>query len=183
MQKIEIKNFGPVKDVNIEIKDYNVLIGPQASGKSTISKTIYFFKSLRDDLVKYVYESIENDNFYKPLGSYAKFIRKKFLDFWGPTFHLTNLDICYYYKKNVSIKIYLERSAKYITPDFSQDFKNAFTEIIDASKIFLAIRKKVNKTFLSSNDIIQYDAEKRSFLAKLQKLANDLFSDDKDLIA
>ena len=77
MQKIEIRNFGPVKDVKLEIKDYNVFIGPQASGKSTISKTIYFFKSLRDDLVKYVYESIENETFYKPLGSYAKFIRKK----------------------------------------------------------------------------------------------------------
>jgi len=182
MQKIEITNFGPVKNVNLEIKDYNVFIGPQASGKSTISKTIYFFKSLRDDLVKYVYESIENETFFKPLGSYAKFIRKKFLDFWGPTFHLTELDICYFYKKSISIKINLEKNGKYISPDFSPEFKNAFTEIIEEAKNFLEIKKMINKTFLSSNEIIQFDAQKRQFFSKLQKSANELFADDKDLI-
>ena len=46
MQKIVIKNFGPVKDAEIEIKKVLILIGEQASGKSTIAKLIYFFKSL-----------------------------------------------------------------------------------------------------------------------------------------
>ncbi|MFK7948849.1 MAG: AAA family ATPase, partial [Saprospiraceae bacterium] len=34
MQKLIIKNFGPIKDVKLEIKDFMVFIGPQASGKS-----------------------------------------------------------------------------------------------------------------------------------------------------
>ena len=51
MQKIEIKNFGPIKELKLEIKDFMLFIGPQASGKSTIAKTIFFFKSLSDDLV------------------------------------------------------------------------------------------------------------------------------------
>ncbi len=47
MHKIQIKNFGPIKDFKADIKDCFVFIGPQGSGKSTISKAIYFFKSLK----------------------------------------------------------------------------------------------------------------------------------------
>lgn len=182
MQKIEIRNFGPIRDLNFEIKDYNVFIGPQASGKSTLSKTIYFFKSLRDDLVKYVYDSIEIGDFKIPLGSYAKLVRNKFLDFWGPTFHLNNIYLAYHYQSNIYIQITLERSGKYVNPNFSEVFKNKFMFIIDEAKQFLQIKNNGNKAFLSSNDLIQLDSDRRAFFVKLQKLANDLFAEDKDLI-
>ena len=48
MQIIEINNFGPVKNARIELHRLTVLIGEQASGKSTIAKLIYFFKSISD---------------------------------------------------------------------------------------------------------------------------------------
>ncbi|HWK04558.1 MAG TPA: AAA family ATPase [Puia sp.] len=38
--KLQIQNFGPVNDLNIEISKFNILIGPHASGKSTISKVL-----------------------------------------------------------------------------------------------------------------------------------------------
>jgi predicted ATPase len=50
MQKIIIKNFGPIKYAEIEVKKILVLIGEQASGKSTIAKLIYFFKTIQEDL-------------------------------------------------------------------------------------------------------------------------------------
>ncbi|MCR5456052.1 MAG: ATP-binding protein [Bacteroidales bacterium] len=50
MNKIEIYNFGPIKDATIDIKPMLVLIGPQASGKSTIAKLIFFFETLPEDL-------------------------------------------------------------------------------------------------------------------------------------
>jgi dephospho-CoA kinase len=55
MQKIIINNFGAIKDAEIEVKKILVLIGEQASGKSTIAKLIYFFKSLKDDLFTQIY--------------------------------------------------------------------------------------------------------------------------------
>ena len=42
LQRLEIKNFGPVKSASIEIRPALILIGQQASGKSTIAKLIYF---------------------------------------------------------------------------------------------------------------------------------------------
>jgi AAA15 family ATPase/GTPase len=182
MQKIEIKNFGPIRDINFEIKDFNVFIGPQASGKSTLSKTIYFFKSLRDDLVKYVYESIELGQFNAPLGAYSKLIRAKFLDFWGPTFHANDINLTYHYQADIFITITLDKSGKYVDPNFSKAFKEKFIFIIDEAKQFLNLKDWNNKPFLSSNELIQLDSDRRAFFAKIQKLANDLFAEDKDLI-
>ncbi len=42
-EKIIIKNFGPLKQLELDLKEIMVFIGPQASGKSTIAKLIYFF--------------------------------------------------------------------------------------------------------------------------------------------
>lgn len=66
------------------VKDILIFIGPQASGKSTISKGIYFFPSLKDDLLEYVLEALKEQNFTKPLATYTRYIRRKFLTFWGP---------------------------------------------------------------------------------------------------
>lgn len=49
MEKIIIKNFGPIEDAEIEIRKVLVLIGEQASGKSTIAKLVYFFKTIGEE--------------------------------------------------------------------------------------------------------------------------------------
>ena len=42
MQKICIINNGPVKDFEMEVEKFNLLIGEQATGKSTIAKSIFY---------------------------------------------------------------------------------------------------------------------------------------------
>lgn len=47
MEKIIVKNFGPIKEINFCLdKQFNVVIGEQATGKSTLAKCIYFFKDV-----------------------------------------------------------------------------------------------------------------------------------------
>lgn len=52
MQRIVIRNFRQIVHADVQVNDLTVIIGEQASGKSTIAKLIYFFKSLRKDLVE-----------------------------------------------------------------------------------------------------------------------------------
>lgn len=40
MTSISIKRVGPIEEVRLEIKRINLFLGPQASGKSTITKII-----------------------------------------------------------------------------------------------------------------------------------------------
>ena len=47
MEKIIVNNFGPIKEINFCLdKQFNVVIGEQATGKSTLAKCIYFFKDV-----------------------------------------------------------------------------------------------------------------------------------------
>lgn len=58
-ERITIKNFLIIRDAEIEIKKINVIIGPQANGKSVIAKLTYYFKSISEIL----FESIRlNDS-------------------------------------------------------------------------------------------------------------------------
>lgn len=55
-EKIIIKNFGGLKKVEFELRNINILIGPQASGKSVAVKLLYFFKKFTSEMLK----SLEN---------------------------------------------------------------------------------------------------------------------------
>lgn len=50
-ESISINNFLVIKKADLEIKKINVIIGPQANGKSVIAKLIYFFKSTSHDFL------------------------------------------------------------------------------------------------------------------------------------
>lgn len=59
MRKLKVHNFGPVKDVDIELKSVNIFIGEQSVGKSTLAKLITIFtdRILLSRLVIYGYNS------------------------------------------------------------------------------------------------------------------------------
>lgn len=54
MQKIYIKNNGPVKEFEMDVNKFNILIGEQATGKSTIAKSIYFFRVIKTKITDYM---------------------------------------------------------------------------------------------------------------------------------
>ncbi len=182
MQRIEIRNFGPINELNLVIKDFSILIGPQASGKSTIAKTIFFFKSLNDDLVKYFIESIEKNDFSKSIGTYAKSIRQKYLDYFGASTHLNGLHLKYYYTETVWISITIETNHKYITPNFSELFKDEFKSLVKEAIDFSGSIGHRNPSLLTSKDLLQIDSDKRKFVSYVKDKCNSIFQEDRELI-
>jgi len=78
--KIFVRNLGPINDLVLDLKsDIQFIIGPQASGKSTISKVIYFCKKIRDYTVEYLekddslLKTPENELYV----SFLKYVRKQ----------------------------------------------------------------------------------------------------------
>ena len=55
MQKISIKNLGPIKEFESDLSKMNLLIGEQATGKSTICKSVYFFRTIKDEIADHLY--------------------------------------------------------------------------------------------------------------------------------
>lgn len=182
MQRIEIRNFGPIEELNLDIKDFSILIGTQASGKSTIAKTIFFFKSLNDDLVKYFIESVEKNDFSKSIGTYAKSIRQKFLDYFGASTHLNGLHLKYYYTETIWISITIETNHKYITPNFSELLKDEFKILVKEAIDFSGSISQRNPSLLTSKDLLQIDNDKRKFVSYLKDKCNSIFQEFRELI-
>lgn len=66
-ERLVVKNFFSLKDIDIELARFNVFIGEQASGKSLLMKLVYFFRSIlclpiigyqidHDQISKHIYE-------------------------------------------------------------------------------------------------------------------------------
>lgn len=53
MEKLIIRNFAGIHNLEMELGKINLLLGPQASGKSVSVKLIYFFKNLIKDIGYY----------------------------------------------------------------------------------------------------------------------------------
>lgn len=182
MQRLEIKNFGPIKEFNLNIKDFMLLIGPQASGKSTIAKTIFFFKSLNEDLVKYFIGALDKSDFSKAAETYSTTVRQKFIDYFGTGTHLNGLELTYHYSDLVWISIGLEDNHKYVAPMFSPAFKQELKKLVWEATEFSSKRSPKNPALLTSKHLLEYDIEKRRFITYLKSKSDDLFQEERELI-
>ena len=125
MQKILIKEFQAITEIEIELSNMLILIGEQASGKSTISKLIYFFKSLPQDLIDLIYDTLETDD--NPQHLFWDKVRQKFYNYFGSTKHLPDFEIRYHYSEDKFVKLSLrqDKSLKFeINP--SEFFQSIF---------------------------------------------------------
>lgn len=141
MQRIEVKNFGPLKDINLEIKDYMVFIGPQASGKSTLAKLIYFFWKVESDIYRkeiipnYILSKISDSNFNGDTSREKLLIRiRELLQEIFPTYR--NGQIKFIYSNDAHIQIDIVRLSERLNDDVivSDSFFSDFIEFEDQIK-------------------------------------------------
>jgi energy-coupling factor transporter ATP-binding protein EcfA2 len=133
MQRIEVKNFGPLDNITPDIKDYMVFIGPQASGKSTLAKLIYFFWKVEDKfnqeilstyLINKTLRTHNEDVDY--VETFKKEVRKLFTEFF-PTHR--NGELTYTYSTDYKISF----NVTSYNLNFSDDIKlsNGFSNELD----------------------------------------------------
>ncbi len=132
MHRLVIKKLGPIEQCEMECSQFMTLTGFQASGKSTIAKAIYYFRTIKDDIVnlarRQAYNMVpvsgletELDVVYgtslrKGLENY---LREKFLrtfgSFWGMS---KEMCIEYYFTSTCSVKVSLKEDARFSSPNY-----------------------------------------------------------------
>ncbi len=55
--RLHIHNLGPIEDCDLPMNRMMVLNGPQAAGKSTIAKAIFYFRTVKDEIAEYLFRS------------------------------------------------------------------------------------------------------------------------------
>ena len=183
MQKIIINNFGSIKYAEIEVKKILVLIGEQASGKSTIAKLIYFFKTIQEDLFSQIYRDKQNQ--YLDINSdILSPIQQKFYNFFGPTNNLPDFEITFYYSfnENKFLKLSNDENKKMKISPIDTFINEKFT--ILASDIKFRLRQEYLN--INKNRNIQpliKEEEKIKYAQQLYDLLNDLFQNkQRDLL-
>jgi predicted ATPase len=109
LEKILIENFKAIEKADIEIKNLTVFIGEQASGKSTIAKLVYFFKTLPDQILYLIVNELPNQQGILNQAIFAKqfneVILQHFSKLFGHTRNLDTFEITYSYPTNNRLTI------------------------------------------------------------------------------
>lgn len=157
--RITIHNLGPINDCTMDLEHFTVLTGKQASGKSTVAKAIYFFRTIKDDICEDILK-------YNLLGNPSELttvirrtLRNKFLQMFGTSKAMSSdMRLRYDYSDDtfVEIKLELKEDEDFINPKYVFiKFSNNITD-------YICRRNKNNNS--ERNEI--------------QSELNDLFSDD-----
>lgn len=143
-ERLIIRNFGPIKDIDITIKPLTIFIGTQGSGKSTISKLLTICR----DLSWYI-NILDDDEVLKPFTDFS--IDKYF-----------NKETYIFYQDSIQTKIYYKDKHFEIESNiFSRDTLKSFIKglLTNASDTLLKNAKilespedlSINISLLSAN--------------------------------
>lgn len=184
MHKLSIHHFGPVADATLLVSPFLVLIGPQASGKSTISKLIYYFLHVRDEIAAFIADTFEQETFDRRAAEWdlTKRLRNRFVEFWGPMPQPPDVCINYEYQQDYSLEITLDQTQhRYVTPRFSRAAWSQIWDVIDEVR---GEREgpESRSTFLSAVGRLAAERQRSLLLQRIRERCNDIFRYDKELL-
>lgn len=176
--QISIKNFGPIDEAIVDLdKNFQILIGAQASGKSTICKAVYFCQKIRDYTLDFLMDSEQFTQNHKNeyFNNYLKYLTRQFMGCFGKTTHMQRFQIVYSFNnQNIIIKLNEDGYVRFLFDDeLKQKIKNL---IYEASDMFL---NKLNNEVSAIMDILSSLAVMKHHL---KELLMNLFANDVDIL-
>jgi predicted ATPase len=195
-EKLIIQNFAGIQNLEIEIKRINILIGPQASGKSVCAKLLFYFKNFPSAILS----AAENSHTKRKLDLS---LSEKFEEYfppesWGKKDFSIRYEIATFF-----IEISRTRSSKDgLSLKYSDFFKDRFTSLKRQSKksreaedSFVSMERMISRQVIK-DQLLEYLVKNisqeaafnqlfipagRSFFANLQKNIFSFLSNDNSL--
>lgn len=195
MSRIIINQLGPIQSCDLEIDEFMVFTGPQSSGKSTIAKSVFLFKNVKNILVQLLRKQhlLSEGAVSSTIGMSLKNrlireLRSNFLQIFGTIWCMDhNMSLKYEYREDVWIQISLkddQMSPNYIWLEFSQkliDFLGELDEGSGAGLLILnfdiqdTLKQTINRFFADELEIVYIPAG-RSMMTLLSTQLNYICS-------
>ena len=132
MQKLIINKLGPIERCELECSQFMTFTGFQASGKSTVAKAIYYFRTIKENILELAKSQALN---ITPIGGLENefdvdcnvslkkaleiYLREKFLRTFGASWGMSNeMYMEYSFTETCFIKISLRNDTKYSAPNY-----------------------------------------------------------------
>ena len=184
MHRLIMQHFGPIESCDIEVGDFQVFMGAQASGKSTIAKAIFFFRTIKDDIFEVMMKrGTFSDNTYSLRNTVNRHLHNKFMQLFGSSRGMRkSMELTYVYNDDSKITISLSPS-KDIYVKYSSNLLGYFKQnensaiFTDGDKNF--IKKELNELFSDDYETIFIPAG-RSLITLLTTQLNYIYSSMND---
>lgn len=165
---LTIKNLGPIKNCELDLSKMMVLDGPQAAGKSTVAKAIFFFRTVKDDIVDalirpYVDPVIHSEIQYR--------LRHKFIQLFGDNIDETTF-VSFEYADGVSIELIPNQPIQF--SEKIQNWTEGFLDIPLTLKDRGRIYKEIGELFNDDKETVYIPAG-RSMLSILSESLSHIF--------
>ena len=186
MQKIYIRNNGPVKYFEIEVEKFNLLIGEQATGKSTIAKSVYYFKSIKTKIIDYLTQVCDTNSYNNVLQENIWFdraikseLKNIFIKLFGYSWDLNpKFYMKYDYAEDLWIQVQLKKGDKnkqYISVTYSKRLLDSVKEL---QKEIQNIYHN-NEGIIKSSLLLTNEERKRNHEMIIYRI-NTIFCDSKE---
>ncbi|MBD2327781.1 ATP-binding protein [Alkalinema sp. FACHB-956] len=140
-ETVVVRNFAGIQNLEIEVKRINVLIGPQASGKSICAKLLFYFKRL----IEQYFLVVESSQTQEAVDAHYRAVFEEYFppEAWGKD--------AFYIRYEIS-PIFIEiNGCQFGEETFSLKYSDAF------SAGFTALRKTVDQVAESANQKLSSD--------------------------
>lgn len=186
MQKIYIRNNGPVKYFEMEVEKFNLLIGEQATGKSTIAKSVYYFKSIKTKIIDYLTQVCDTNSYNNVLQENIWFdraikseLKNIFIKLFGYSWDLNpKFYMKYDYAEDLWIQVQLKKGDKnkqYISVTYSKRLLDSVKEL---QKEIQNIYHN-NEGIIKSSLLLTNEERKRNHEMIIYRI-NTIFCDSKE---
>ena len=191
MARIIINQLGPIKHCELVIDDFMVFTGPQSAGKSTIAKSVFYFKSVRNVLLQLLRKQhmLSVDRMDLSIKNrLIRELRSVFLQTFGSTWCMDKtMSIWYEYADGISIGVSLRDdpiSPNYIWIELSDklcDFlyqlgvDSCAGNLITNFEFQYAMKLQINEFFADEREIVYIPAG-RSLMTLLSTQLSYIYS-------
>jgi len=157
----------------MEISDIVFLLGEQASGKSTIAKLIYFFRTVQEEFISFIYIN-EFEDWQFSWETFIKRLWKRFVDIFGPTQDLGEYEIQYAFFPDRHIKIMpnlLMQADIHFSEGLTWELRDIWKEVKEIRQISKSDAQDKYTSIIK--EIITEDAANKGILKRLKKAFDD----------
>ena len=178
MHKLIINKLGPVEKCELDCTQFMTFTGFQASGKSTIAKAVYYFRTIKEDILEIAKAKVldsaslgggddatfcvsSETSLIKALENH---LREKFLRTFGSSWSMSKeMYMEYHFTETCFVKISLKDGTKYSTPNY------IWVTLSSDLRTFL----QKNNSCLSVTPLGIAEEELRLFKSKLNEMFDD----------
>jgi len=130
---LEIHSLGPIKECTLAVNRFTVLTGPQSNGKSTIAKAVYFFRTVKQNILTAMMQggprAVAGGSSITWDYALRQVMREKFLQLFGPSWIMPNqMELKYTYTSQCQVRVFLKpdllnTGKKLVDFEFSPSFQ------------------------------------------------------------